>query len=353
MKKWRIVSIIVLMLAFSASAYALDKTSHIVTLTADSVTNTVKAVVAVDKGDAVVGHFGLSYNTEKLSLLTVDETNVPETVPDKTDDGKSYLSMVVKSLSSSVVITSETNTASSMINTVKGYVLFGWYATKDVDSINSDAQGGVIAEITFGLKEGVSVSDLVITDVTPAGKSECEHLADWSKGIIVINSENKIFSSFAENEDELLVTKVSAKYLENDDEEDENENEASSETADENEAENEDKDVTVNETDTGVSVEKLEQAENVATVSVTSHTFDNYARFIWEKSEQDDVYEYVVVIKDADGKVAKTVSGIIGVCRSVTVKDLLENTEYSVTVYALDDKYEVKAKSQVNIKTEE
>lgn len=63
------LSILFLLLAvLSLGCLAAEDSAQKVTLTYDAAEQVIKAEISVLTGDAIVGHFGLSYNTQKLRL---------------------------------------------------------------------------------------------------------------------------------------------------------------------------------------------------------------------------------------------------------------------------------------------
>ncbi len=322
----------------SVSAFAIDASEHTVKVSNEG--GLVKVEVSVSKGNAIVGHFGIKYNPEKLELVKSDGSTLPDVIPEKNEEGKSYIQSIVKTFSKDIVITTEANKSSDFISTSSGYVLFGWYATMNIDSVNPGVNGGKIASIYFKLKSG-SYGNLTDADIAPITANECAHLSDWSKGIIVINSDNNVYSSISDDENTVLKTNVvivpgdggnsgesgeiGSETPENDEKDEiEEKEEDNKDEKDENSGGNEDVNsgqITENAVETKMGLEL--------------RVYSNRIRALWNNKAEKGVKKYVLRFRETNGNVFFTVDGIAEITRSVTVSDVKVSDIASVELAAV------------------
>ena len=91
------LAVVFFLFAFlTLNGFALEDSAQNVHVTYDSAEKVIKAEISVLSGDAIVGHFGLLYNTEKLVLIASDGSSLPAQIPEKDANGKSYLTYVVE-----------------------------------------------------------------------------------------------------------------------------------------------------------------------------------------------------------------------------------------------------------------
>jgi hypothetical protein len=337
----KMLFVLALSFLMSVSVFAADASEHTVNVAQDSDSGLVKVEISVSKGDAIVGHFGIKYNTEKLELVDENGNKLPDVIPEKNEAGKSYIQSVVKTLSKDIIVTTEANKSSDFINTSSGYVLFGWYATMNIDSVNPDENGGKIAQICFKLKD-VKYGELGNGDIAPITANECAHLSDWSKGIIVINSENDVYSSLSDDEKTVLKTNVvfAPEDKENDGETDEK---------DENNGNQED-----NNDETGNGKDETDETDETdgtpqAKFGLELRVYSNRIRALWNNKAEKGVKKYVLRFRETNGNVFFTVDGIAEITRSVTVSDVKVSDIASVELAAVFEDGTIKYET-VNIK---
>ena len=355
----------------SPGAAALDDTSHGVRLTYDLQTDTLCAEISVTSGDAIVGHFGLAFNTQKLRVVTLDGAEIPGTVPESTDSGKSYLTQVVASADQSVIITQESNKPADLVSNAKGYVLFGWYATKDVDAVSPAVNNGRIATIRFKTAEGVSVEDLTDADLYPVPTALCSGLSGWSSGIIVINSQSKVYSASSDDSAYRLVTTVITDFGSVSDSASSAGQSSTPDASDSagagkdgvsgndgadtaaNSAENtgnntgssaDDTDTDIsNGTESGTSSAdhtafKPNGKSQTVDFSLQAKVFSDKLRLQWKSPQGYPIRSYRITLKDSDGNTVRDLDGIVGVTRSLTVEALAPDFAFTAELraYAAD-----------------
>lgn len=340
MKKLTLALILCILL--SVCAFALDDTSHGVNITYDEASGIYKAELSVSAGNAIVGHFGLSYNTEKLTAVDKDFAVIPDTVPEKTADGKSYLTQVVKPLADYIVVTPESNKPAELIDKQKGYILFGWYATKDVEAVTPTKDGGKIAELYFKLKDGVNASDVSSSDFSPVTANQCSTLSGWNKGIIVINSQNKVFTY--KPSDGSAELDISVKF---------GDSTADSENTDIKAEEEKNTDTDTNTEPTPEEPFKENGEVKTADLKVTVKAFADKVRVFWTAPDGVSPVQYKVKLADSNGNTIREFNGLIGITKSLTVKNLVPDFAFSISVSAFDkDGTELRHKETVGAKTE-
>lgn len=385
----KIVFSIFLCLALSVCAFALDATEHSVSLSYDAENGLIKATVSVSKGNATVGHFGLKYNTQKLEATDKNFNALAGEIPDKTSDGKSYLTNVVSSLASYVVITPESNKPAELINTSEGRLLFGWYATKEVDAVKPEKDGGKIAEVYFKLRDDVTIEDISVSDFSPVSVSDCSGISGWNMGIIVINTDSVVytyqsgsgsqqlkinmvsdFSGNAENQtgdgnttDEQQPQQPS----EPDNPADAQQPESTEQTdkTDEKEEDEENQDNKENKEETPSGESEKPESEYVpfkengviknVDLRLSVKTFSDKLRIFWESPSEykNEISEYRVKILDSNGNVVRYIKGITSITKSITIKELAPDFAFSVSVSAfLKDGTEIKHTQSPGVKTQ-
>ena len=332
----KLTAMIFLLAALTLGCFALEDSAQNVHVTYDSTENLIKAEVSILTGDAIVGHFGLAYNTQKLELVACDGTALPAQIPEKGADGKSYLASVVQAAHENIVVTAESNKPADLIRPSAGKVLFGWYATKNIDAVTSALDGGRIAVLRFKLADGVAPSDLKNTDLTPVSASDCTGISGWTNGIIVINSQSKIFTAAAVDGTSLLKIAVTADFSGAD-------TSASTDKpvtppekvptpgdtdikdpVKEPETDPE-KDIEPDKDDSKEPDEPITEptgkTESV-NFGLQAHTYSEKIRFLWQVPENRDIVSYTLILKDSAGQIVRQVDNIIGLTKSITVSGL-------------------------------
>ena len=120
----KIAVFLLVFFALSCSVFAED-IEYEIKLSHNKEQNVVSAQFYVSRGNSIAGHFGVSYNSEKLYNVTSDLKDIPAEVPETADNGESYLCSVVKGASEQIIITPEMVKVKDLVNAEKGYVLFG------------------------------------------------------------------------------------------------------------------------------------------------------------------------------------------------------------------------------------
>ncbi|MBO4343937.1 MAG: hypothetical protein J5844_04680 [Clostridia bacterium] len=333
----------------SVSVFAIDASEHTVKVSHEK--ELVKVEVSVSKGNAIVGHFGIKFNPEKLELVKSDGSTLPDVIPEKNEDGKSYIQSVVKTSSKDIVITTEANKSSDFISTSNGYVLFGWYATMNIDSVNPDLNGGKIAEIYFKLKGG-SFGGLTDADIAPITAKECAHLSDWSKGIIVINSDNNVYSSISDDEKTVLKTSV---VFSPDSSGESGESGGETPGKDEKDEKDEDNKDEKDEKDENSDGKEggngglIDSNASETKMGLELRVYSGKIRVLWNNKAETGVKKYFLQFKEINGNVFHTVDGIAEITRSVTVSDIKISDIASVELASVYEDGKIKYET-VNIK---
>ncbi len=356
MKKF--VSLVAVMLVFTLSGFAATATKQRVALAYDSQKNLVKAVVSVTEGDAIVGHFGLSYNTEKLRVVDLSGAPLPSPLPEKAADGTSILTKIVQAGGKNIVITPETAKASELVDSTKGYLLFGWYATKDIPAITPDTDEGKIAELYFELAADISYDDLTADDILPVPTALTKDISGWSNGIIVITSQNTVYCASGAGGTELLVTEVVYQGREDSDAS-KDDNAASTDQTDDTQDDDNTPDGSSSKEEPGKTdaagrpiVKEDENAEPQTVVGefspngsteqvdflLRANAYEDKIRFLWQTPSGRTVHSYRLIIKDTDGNTVRDLRGIVGVSRSMTVDKLAPGISFTAQLdaYAAD-----------------
>ena len=333
----KIAVFLLMLLTLSLYAFA-EETEYEIKLSYDEANGSVVSQVYISKGNSVAGHIGLSFNSEKLHIVTSALEAVPDELPEKNGDGESYLCSVVEGSSEYIIVTPETLPVKELVSKEKGYVLFGWYAHKDVDSIKA---GESIAKICFKLADGVSISDIGSEDITPVSKDKTASLSGWKSGIMVADaSGNAYFYEPEENADRLII-RVKSDFFETvEDAEDVNEKadeEASDTKEDDEPVKNEADDKQEDKGLTEEAVPEDSKKDEVAStdLGMTVRTLSDRIRITWSKPAGFNVKEYRITVTDKDNYPVVTVNGITDITRSFTVKNLAHDYDFKVTLCAV------------------
>lgn len=366
---------IFLIVALSVCVFAADATEHCVSLSYDSQNNIVKALVTVSKGNATVGHFGLKYNTQKLEATDKNFNVLDSDIPDKTADGKSYLTNVVSSGASYIVITPESNKPSELINTQSGRILFGWYATKEIDAVKPERDGGIIAQLYFKLRDGITIEDISVSDFSPVSINDCQGISGWNMGIIVINTESVVYTYQSANGSQLLRIDMTSDFLENaENPTDDNKDITDSKLPDDSDnvsgteqtgtSESTDTTQEENSENTPADQPETEKEEYVpfkengvvksADIKLSVKTFSDRLRLIWDAPAEykNEIAEYRVKLLDANGNIVRHIKGIADITKSITIRDIAPDFEFNVSISAfLKDGTEIKHTKDEKVKT--
>lgn len=303
-----------------------------VTLNFDENEKIIASEIAVTDGNAVVGHFGLMYNTNKLELVSSDGSSLPEALPEKNADGKSYLYEIAKPSGSHIVITSEANKPATLVDRTSGRVLFGWYATKDVASITPE--NGSVATVKFKLMDGISISDIADGDIVPIKSSQTSGISGWTTGIIIGDASGKQFTYEATDPAKKLDISVTNNFAKAAEPETPSQSDTEKDTADDV------TDTTPEPTDTKdepgdeparPSTTKPDKAK----IAVQTKAFADKIRIFWNEQTVGDGFCTVTLFDKYENTVAK-IDGIVA-SRSVTVKNLANGYDFFVSVTAFDE----------------
>lgn len=358
------LSILFLLLAvLSLGCLAAEDSAQKVTLTYDAAEQVIKAEISVLTGDAIVGHFGLSYNTQKLTLVASDASPLPTAIPEKGADGKSYLTSVVQAANNEIVVTTESNKSADLLLPAAGKVLFGWYATKNVEAVTPLLDGGRIAVIRFKLADGVTPNDLNNTDLVPVSAADCAGVSGWSNGIIVINSQSKIFTYAAVEGTSALRIAVTADFSayaaaetppEKDptpgditpSEPDKEPEKDPAENPGTDPAEQPDKEPDNIGGNTGESG----NTSVIAELDLQAHTYAEKIRFLWQ-TPSENVESYALVLTDSDGQTVRRVESLVGITKSVTVAGLAPDYPLTAELRAYDASGKELAAATLSVRT--
>lgn len=328
-----------LFVVLTVGAYAQSTMSQEFKIYVDSDNNVVTAALFVTEGNAIVGHFGIKYNTEKLELVRHDLGVIPDEVPVRDADGNDYLAKIIKAASSDVVITPDSNKPAELVLKDKGQIMFGWYSTKDA-VISPSANLGRIALIYFNIRTGIKAEDISASDFSFIKKEDCADIPGWSSGIVSIASDEKAYLAETDNQDERLNLSITLGINEKIPEVKEDEDAPDNETKPE-----EDKEETTTE-DTSL----YESANISASVSSAGA---GIRLFMDDGLKSVNVPEYRVLIKDTNGNEVRNISGIVGITRSLTLKDLAPGFELVAEISAYTKSGKLIGKTEVSYKTSE
>lgn len=347
MKKILCFAVLAVLLLLPAAA--LENTAQNVSLTYDAASGVIRAELSVTAGDAIVGHFGMKYNTEKVHVVRADGEAIPNPVPEKNAAGKSYLCDVVQPLADYIVITPEANKAQELIRSANGVLLFGWYATKDVEAVGPEATGGPIAAFYFKMNDGVSASDLSASDFAAVEPADCAGVSGWSSGVIVINSASKVFSSSPASDTTQLVTTVTADFsggssVQPTAPSEPSEPDEPTEPSKPDESglpiapvipQNPDEPTGGEATDKDVVPTGTSERVDFA---LSARVLTGKVRFTWVKPSNYRIYGYCLTLKDTAGNIMTIMDGIADITRSVTVTAPAPDFEFTaeLTAYTTD-----------------
>lgn len=340
----KITAYLIACMALCIGAYSAG---FVVEISADE-ESAVSADISVSDGNAVVGHFGLFYNAEKLEPAYSDGTVLPAELPEKNTDGKSSLSDIVRSAGSHIVITPETNKVSDLVNRSAGTVLFGWYATKEVEAVT--AENGAVATVKFRLKDGFSLSDISEGDIAPVTSAQTAGISGWSSGIIIGASDGVQYTF--ESADPSKKLDIDVMYgFETEKGEDSEKNES--------EAAEEKKDAEDTEEKTSENTPPTEETESKNTnvsdgeLTAEANTYSDRIRFFWEYTgEYAENSFYCLTVKDKFGGTVKKIDGIVSEARSVTVKNLAPDYEFEYCVGLYGEDGTLICETTAEVKTE-
>ena len=362
------LSILFLLLAvLSLGCLAVEDSTQKVTLTYDAAEQVIKAEISVLTGDAIVGHFGLSYNTQKLTLVASDASPLPTAIPEKGADGKSYLTSVVQAANNEIVVTTESNKSADLLLPAAGKVLFGWYATKNVEAVTPLLDGGRIAVIRFKLADGVTPNDLNNTDLVPVSAADCAGVSGWSNGIIVINSQSKIFTYAAVEGTSALRIAVTADFSaygaaetppEKDptpgditpSEPDKEPEKDPVENPEADPAKQPEKEPEKEPDNTGESTDGSKDTSVITELDLQAHTYAEKIRFLWQ-TPSENVESYALVLTDSDGQTVRRVENLVGITKSVTVAGLAPDYPLTAELRAYDASGKELAAATLSVRT--
>ena len=343
------IFLFVLIFAMSMSVFALDNTRHSVVLTYDDTNKNIDASISVSAGDAIVGHFGLKFNPVKLSVATSNLEEIPSPVPETNSDGKSYLNSVVISASDYIVITSESNKPNELIDNENGLILFGWYATKDVDALTPDMSGGKIADIKFTINDGYTIDDITESDIIPVPTADCKNISGWSSGIIVINSDSIVYMADSDKPETELKTDMEYVFIYGN-------GESQEQTPDDNDSDNEnDNDEDENEeTEQNEIIDfEINGKEESTDFSIKAEALTDSVRITWSSPENKEIHFYSIELKDLSSNIIRRVEGIVPITRSFTIKNLAPDFSYTISMSAYTiDGTKLNSTNDVTVKTE-
>ncbi len=178
---------------FAITAFADDVTKQKLSLTYNEADNTIEMNFYIAKGTAIVGYCSFDYDSDILTLLDVDGNELPDVIPDKTDDGSIYLERVITGRNG-VTITDVGKGSSKLINTTDGHLFFAWFLPHTIPYIDATSSEVLIATATFELKEDADPEDLDADCVKVAGKDMTDKISGWFAGLVVLDKNQKRYS---------------------------------------------------------------------------------------------------------------------------------------------------------------
>ncbi len=322
------VFVMTLCVILSIGVFADSQLCQTMKIYAQDDSDTVTASVFITKGTGIVGHFGVKYNTEKLELVRLDGTKLPDEVTEQDADGSSYLTKIVKAPSEDVIITPDSNKMSELLQMTKGQLLFGWYSAKNV-VVSPSVDGGKIADIMFKLKDGVKAEDIAISDFAFVTKSDCDGISGWSGGIITIASDEKAYSAQSDDEQSKLELKIellmNEKPSESVDAELPAESDKPQEPEDEQEQERQEQEIVADDAHLYAGADISVQASTVK---------GGFRLLIDDGLSKIIVPEYRVFITDTNGNTVRVITGIVGITKSLTIKELAPEFDFNIEVCA-------------------
>lgn len=340
----KIAAFLLMAIVFTLGVLAQD-VEYEIRLSLDTANHGIVAGVYITKGNSVAGHFGISYNTDKLAPTTIGFGDIPENIPESNAASESYICSVVKSAADHIIISPDQTAVRELVNREKGYVLFGWYAKKSVDCVKA---GECIAELCFKMADGISVTDIVQGDIVPVSKSSTAELNVWSGGIMVADMDEATYFYEPMPGNKTLGIKVTATFFAPEEIKSDNGNIKEAEVTPKPEAK-EDEGLT----ESVIPEEKNENTLKTTDMGMTVKTYSDKIRVFWNKPSDFSVTEYRIYITDKENYPVRTISGITEVTRSFTVKELAHDYGFKVKLAAVrPDGTVVYHKSVAVLKTE-
>lgn len=340
-----------------------------INLTYDSASDCIVSRLYIKKGSAIVGHFGFSYNAEKLTVVQDDFSELPENLA----ENPVKFDKIVKPVSDCIIVTQEILNLDRLVNKNDGYILFGWYVLRSAGSLN---EGDGMVAVNFKLKDGVDISQITEGDIVPVTKEKIGNLSGWTGGIMSGDiDESLYYYEPADGEKKIDITVTadyktqapdSGKAEENvPDKVEENVPEVKPEIekneSEENKTEENKEPVTEEkapETETVIpetvipEAEKIKRPEGYDFGLKVSKASDKI-KVSWQSPSDFRVKEYIIYVLDKEGSLVRKISGITEITRSLTVKDLAHDFAFIIAMDAV--KYDgsvVRNVKSCGIKTE-
>lgn len=350
MKKLSVFLFICLILSLSAFGAGLE---YDIELLYDSENSGICAQFNISEGNSIVGHLGLSYNTEKLILVNSDFSDLPGNLA----DNSVKLEQIVKPGSQHIVISPELLSVDKLVNESEGYILFGWYALRSVESVKS---GETVATVCFKLKDGVDASNITLQDISPVKKNRLSKLPGWTNGIMAVDFDEKYYYYEPDaGAAKVEINVVSDTIKGNQDSAEDNDTQENNNNSDENKPQ----DKTENIKDTQENTPEEQPQEPVITEAEDSSpqsydfgikvsTYSDRIRVVWNKPANFNVREYRIYVYDSDGYLVRSITGITDITRSLTVKELAHDFNFVVAFEAIKlDGTVVKNTKKFGVKT--
>ena len=368
----KIIAILSLSLFLVLAVSALPSTEHTVTVKLDPASGLVDVSLSINAGDGTVGRFGLEYDAARLVLVDKNGAAVPSPVP----DGMT-LDSVVTPGNWKILITAENNKTSDLVDPAKGYVLFAWvYSEKDA---SVTPESGAIASLRFALADGVKYAD-IRGALRPITEANCPKLSAWNRGMIVLNSENKVFFSFNDNTaatylktyiryeaapeqpddanpDETNPDDTKPDETEPDDSKPDDTKPDDTEPDDTKPDDTKPDDTEPDDTepdDTEPDNTKPEDPKPAAvkTLAVTAETYASGKVLLrWNADGVKSAY-FTVTIADSAGNVIRRYDRVADVSRSLLIKDVAPGFAFKATVSAFDASHGKIAEGALDVRTE-
>lgn len=351
--------LLLLLSTFSLSTFAARADIHV---SYDPSDQTLCAKLSITEGDAIVGHFGLTYNTQKLQLVTVDKTPLPVPLPETSENGKGFLTSIVEPGSSHIVITAESGLTSSLVVPSEGMVLFGWYASKSIAAVTPDTDQGLVARIYFRLNEGVSPDDLSEIDFNPVSSEQCSSRNGWKNGMMLIDSDSKVYT-YEEREGaerlpvSVILEEAADDVINNDEQLSDSTDDTTGEEPEETIPDGStppDTDAPDASTENDASQEEIvyepnpdydsalpELGEPIASgfFGLSAHAYSEKIRFLWDVPHNKHISHYSLTISDLEGNTVRQIDHIVGITRSITIGKLAPDFALlaQLTAYTIDE----------------
>ena len=338
----KIIVILSLSLFLVLAASALPSTEHTVTVKLDPASGLVDVSLSINAGDGTVGRFGLEYDAARLVLVDKNGAALPSPVP----DGMT-LDSVVTPGNGKILITAENNKTSDLVDPAKGYVLFAWvYSEKDA---SVTPESGAIASLRFALADGVKYAD-IRGALRPITEANCPKLSAWNRGMIVLNSENKVFFSFNDN--------TAATYLktyiryEAAPEQPDDANPDETEPDDSKPDDTKPDDTEPDDTEPDNTKPEDPKPAAVKTLAVTAETYASGKVLLrWNADGVKSAY-FTVTVADSAGNVIRRHDRVADVSRSLLIKDVAPGFAFKATVSAFDASHGKIAEGALDVRTE-